>query len=286
MTLPKISVVTPSLNQARFLEETIESIHGQGYPNLEHIVIDGGSEDGTVDILARNDSRIAHWVSEPDAGQTDALAKGFSWATGDILCWLNSDDLFSPTTLREVAEFFAADRDTRFVYGDSQWIDIEGNFIKPKREHRWNRFVWLNDHNYIPQPSTFWTSGLFEEVGGLDTSFDLAMDADLWIRFSEVTRPRHSGRVWSSMRFYAEQKNTRMRERSIQEMQVIRDRYQEGSSRLAGSVRRIGARPLRITLKALEGGYGGGELRRHLPHLLGRGSWETSVAESPEDQSS
>lgn len=283
MSLPKISVVTASLDQGEFIEATMRSVHDQNYPNLEHIVIDGGSTDGTLDVIRRYEDKIAFWSSEPDAGQTHALAEGFSRATGDIFCWLNSDDLFASTTLWEVARFFEVHGDARFVYGNSRWIDLDGNFIKPKREHRWNKFVWLNDHNFIPQPSTFWRSDLYRQVGGLDTSFNLAMDADLWIRFAEVTPPRHVARPWSSMRFYPEQKNTRLRDESLEEMALIRGRYQRPSSRLAGPVRSLGARALRVTLKLASGGYPSSELVRHLPQLVGRGSWEASRSEPGRD---
>lgn len=283
MALPKITVVTPSYNQAGFIEATMESLHGQGYPDLEHIVIDGASTDGTVEVLERYDDQIAYWVSEPDSGQTDALAKGFARATGDIQCWLNSDDLHAPGALREVAAHFGAHPETRFVYGNSQWIDVEGRFIKPKREHRWNRFVFLNDHNFIPQPSAFWRGDLFQEVGGLDPTFDLAMDADLWARFAEVTRPVHVPSLWSSMRFYPEQKNTRMREQSLAEMDRIRGRYQSAGSPWRNSLYGVAARASRITLKTLSGGYPVSELSRHLPRLLGRGTWEADEARTRRD---
>ncbi|MCO6502680.1 MAG: glycosyltransferase, partial [Acidimicrobiales bacterium] len=164
---PRISVVTPSYNQARFLEATMESIHSQGYPNLEHIVIDGGSTDGSVEIIERYADRLAYWVSEPDNGQTDAIAKGFAMTTGEILCWLNSDDLWEPWTLAEVARYFAEHPDVEFVYGDSIWIDDEDRVIKPKREHGFSRFVFNYAFNFLPQPSTFWRRGLYERVGGI-----------------------------------------------------------------------------------------------------------------------
>ena len=123
MKLPKVSVITPCFNHAQFVDATMRSIHGQRYPNLEHIVIDGGSTDGSVAIIDSYRDRLAYWVSEPDDGQTDALIKGFDRATGDIYCWLNSDDLFEPNTLQEVAEYFAANPEVQFVYGDSRWIN-------------------------------------------------------------------------------------------------------------------------------------------------------------------
>lgn len=275
---PRISVVTPSFNQAQFLEATMRSIHDPGYPNLEHIVIDGGSTDGSVDIIKSYAYQLAYWVSEKDEGQTDGLIKGFNRATGDIHCWLNSDDLFEPNTLHEVSEFFRTHPEVRFVYGDSTWIDAEGRPFKPKREHRWSRFVWMYDHNFIPQPSAFWRSDLYHEVGGLDRQFDLAMDADLWIRFADATHPRHVRRPWSRMRFYPDQKNTRLRAASGAEGRAIRARYVLPRSRPRAKLRRTTARVLRVGLKVLAGGYSGSELVRHAGTLLGRGTWEQQEA--------
>jgi glycosyltransferase involved in cell wall biosynthesis len=266
-------VVTPSYNQARFIEATLESIHSQGYPNLEHIVIDGGSTDGSVDVIRLYADRISYWVSEPDGGQTDALIKGFSRATGDILCWLNSDDLFEPWTLAEVAGWFETHPDDRFIYGDATWIDVDGRVIKPKLEHGFSRFVWMYDHNFIPQPSCFWTRDLYEEVGGLDPGFDLAMDADLWIRFADMTRPRHVRRRWSRMRFYPEQKNTAMRGRSGAEGRKIRSRYLPSQSRITWRWKRRAARALRFALKLMAGGYPPSEIRQHLG-LVRHATWE------------
>jgi glycosyltransferase involved in cell wall biosynthesis len=278
MKLPKISVITPCFNHVQFVDATMRSIHGQGYPNLEHIVIDGGSTDGSLAIIDSYRERLAYWVSEPDDGQTAALIRGFDRATGDIYCWLNSDDLFEPNTLHEVAEYFAANPEVQFVYGDSRWIDRDGGRIKHKREHGWNRFVWLYDHNFVAQASAFWRADLYRAVGGLDRSFDLAMDADLWARFAELTTPRHVRRFWSSMRFYPEQKNTRMRQASLLEMRRIRDRYVEPASPIVEASRSVGARAIRVCLKASSGGYSPSELGQHLAQLAGLGSWEERQA--------
>jgi glycosyltransferase involved in cell wall biosynthesis len=274
MRLPKISVITPCFNHVEFIDATMKSIHSQGYPDLEHIVIDGGSTDGSVPIIAGYEDALAYWTSEPDGGQTDALIKGFDRASGEIFCWLNSDDLFEPTTLREVGEFFAANPEVQFVYGDSRWVDRNGVRIKPKREHGWNRFVWLYDHNFIAQPSAFWRADLYRAVGGLDVSFDMAMDADLWGRFAEVTQPRHVRRFWSSMRFYPEQKNTRMRQATLVEVRKIRDRYVEPASPVVEALRSAAARVVRVGAKASSGGYPPSEVGQHLAQLAGFGSWE------------
>ncbi|HUP18284.1 MAG TPA: glycosyltransferase family 2 protein [Acidimicrobiia bacterium] len=269
-----ISVITPSLNQGRFIRETMESVHSQNYQALEHIVIDGGSSDETLAVIGEYVDRLAYWVSEPDRGQTDALIKGFARSSGDIQCWLNSDDLFEPGTLHEVSAYFLHHPEVDFVYGNSTWINENGELIKPKREHGFNKFVWMYDHNFIPQPSAFWRRRLFERVGGLDSSFDLAMDADLWIRFADVTRVRHVARPWSRMRFYAEQKNTRLRARSSLEGKAIRSRYLHPRSRREVALKAAMARLLRVILKLASGSYTFAELRLHVRTLIGGDSWE------------
>lgn len=255
MDYPKISVVTPSFNQAEFLEATLLSVRAQEYPNLEHIVIDGGSTDGSVAILQRYASEFSHWVSEPDGGHVKGLIKGFARATGDILCWLNSDDLFEPGALHRVAAFFASHPGARAMYGDAFWIDVEGRQIKPKKEHAFNRFIWTYCYNYIPQPSTFWTRGLYDEVGGLDSRFTLAFDADLWIRFADVTRLWHVAEPLSRMRLYPEQRNQRLRAISDREDLTMRRRYTGEEPALVRYPKRAIARAARVGWRAATGCY-------------------------------
>lgn len=262
---PRITVVTPSFNQVEYLEETLETIHGQGYPELEHIVMDGGSTDGSVDVIRRWAEHLDYWQSEPDGGQTSALRRGFELATGEILCWLNSDDLYEPWTLREVGEFFLSNPEAEVVYGDSTWISDTGEFIRPKREHPFSRFIFLYDHDFIPQPSTFWRAGLYQRVGGLDPSFDLAMDADLFIRFADVTKVHHRRRPWSRMRLYPDQKNQRLRSKSNLEGRRIRSRYLGDKSDSSLRWRHQAARALRIGWKVTTGRYSPADLRSRLP---------------------
>jgi glycosyltransferase involved in cell wall biosynthesis len=223
--LPTISVVVPSFNQAAYLEACLDSVLDQGYPKLELIVIDGGSTDDSVAIIRRYTDRLSYWVSEPDGGQTNGLIKGFSRATGAIQCWLNSDDMHEPGTLDEVAEFFRAHPDVDAVYGDTTWIDRDGQRLREQREIPFSRFLWFYTHNYIPGMSMFWRREIYDRVGGLDPSFDLAMDADLFIRFADVGRIAHVRRLWSRMRFYPDQKNRRLRDKSTLEDLRIRRRY-------------------------------------------------------------
>lgn len=223
----RVSVVVPALNHGHYLEASLKSLcrqRGVDKNDLEIILIDGASTDNTLEIVRRFEHRLHYWVSEPDRGQTDALIKGFSRASGDILSWLCADDLLEPWTVREVLNFFRASSGAAFVYGDGSWIDQSGRLVRPKKEIPFNWFIWLNDHNYIPQPAAFWRRSLYESVGGLDPTFDLAMDGELFARFALHTRPVHVPRPWAKMRLYPEQKNQRLRARSDQEDRTIRER--------------------------------------------------------------
>ena len=223
---------------------------------LEVIVIDGGSSDQTIDILRRFDGQIDYWVSEPDAGQTAALRKGFRIATGDVLGWLCADDLLTPRTVRSVLDFFGANTHTSFVYGDAIWVARDGQPDQIKREIPFNWFVWLHDHNYIPQPSAFWRRELYNRVGGLDSNFDLAMDADLFAKFALVARPQHVRQIWSLVRRHPEQKTQRLRSRSDLEVCLVRERLGVSFENRPLSVAKfVAAKLIRILWKILCGGY-------------------------------
>lgn len=255
MKLPKITVVTPSYNQARFIEATMQSVLKQDYPNLEYIVIDGGSTDGSLEIIHKYSGQLSYWISEPDRGQSDALIKGFQKATGDICCWLCSDDLLMPGTLYSVANFFWHVSDAQFVYGDTFWIDDHDSIIQRRKETGFNRFISLYEHNFVPQPSAFWKRSLYEEVGGLNPDLNVTMDFDLWVRFSEVTQVHHIRQYWSCMRLHPEQKTQRLREVAIVEGRLIRQRYYGDEPTWSEGVKRWLARGLRWSWKFAAGCY-------------------------------
>ena len=256
LTLPTISIVIPSYNQAAFLAETLESVVRQDYGRREIIVMDGGSTDGSVDIIRRYEAHLDEWVSEPDEGQSDALIRGFSRSRGDIQCWLNSDDLMAPGALATVARLFAERRDMRALYGDAVWIDREGRRLRVQREMPFNRFIWLYTYNYIPCCSMFWRRSLYEEVGGIDVSFHLAMDSDLWAKFAERTRLHHVRRIFSMMRFYPEQKTqaATLEERAREDARVI-SRFVADESPLVRKSKRVVARAARVAWRAATGCY-------------------------------
>ena len=179
MTLPRISVVTPSYNQAEFLEEAMLSVFGQEYPNLEYIVMDGGSTDGSVDVIQRYADRIDFWQSQSDGGQAAAINAAFDRATGDIFAWLNSDDWYLPGVLSKVAKVFQ-DSDVDLCYGrglcydnNGKWCGIYGDL------HNWTRFTYLD---YIIQPAAFWRRSLWEATGPLDTTLNFSFDWEWFIR--------------------------------------------------------------------------------------------------------
>ena len=254
--LPKISIVTCSYQQGRFIDATLRSVLEQNYPALEYIVIDGGSTDGSVQVIQRRESGLAYWVSEPDQGQTDALAKGFDRSTGEVMAWLCSDDLLLPGALDTVGRYFAEHPEVDCVFGDAIWIDAAGKPIRPKKEMSWNRTVFLFDHNYLAQPSVFWRRSLYDRVGGLGRQWNLAMDSDLWLRFAQHTRPQHVASYLSCMRYYPEQKTRALKPAGRKEDEALRLREAPVLSQLPRSATRAAARAARIMIKGVHGGYG------------------------------
>lgn len=260
---PKISVVVPSFNQAKYLEQTLRCVLEQGYPNLELIVIDGGSTDGSPEIIRRYEKQIKFWCSEQDGGQTQGLIKGFSRASGEIQCFLNSDDLFEPGVLNEVGAYFQQHPDVDAVYGNALWIDFEGRPIRPQKEIPFRRFIFLYTYNYIPGMSMFWRRELYDRAGGLNPTFQLAFDADLWMRFSDHRgKIKHRARQWSRMRRYAEQKTMRLRDVTVREDMQVRARYwRDQTMPLTYALRRKIALGVRIVWKLATGCYGWGYRR-------------------------
>lgn len=255
--MPEFSIVTCSFQQGKYLDATIRSVLDQNHSELEYIVIDGGSTDISNDVIKKYKDRLSWWISERDNGQTDALIKGFSNASGTFQSWLCSDDLLLPGALASVSQFFNAHPDIDVVYGNSLWIDEKGAFIRPKKEIPFFRFPFLFDHNYIPQPSTFWRRRLYDKVGGLDPNFNLAMDADLWERFSSKTRIAHIPIYLSCMRYYPQQKTRSLKTQALLENADIRTRHPLGKYTAAFPLLRLLARLQRISLKMFYGGYFG-----------------------------
>ena len=198
---PLVSIVTPSLNQGRFIEETILSVKNQTYPHIEHIVVDGSSTDETLGILRKYSDSIT-WISEPDEGQSDAINKGWRMCNGQILAYLNADDTYMPSSVQTAVEFFTRNPDVSMVYGDCNLIDEQGRMTGkyPTREFHLQRILCALCP--IPQPAVFFRKVLLDEVGYLDTRLHMAMDLDLWIRIGMKFVVQHIPEVLASFRLY------------------------------------------------------------------------------------
>lgn len=207
----KISVVTPSYNQAQFIEETIQSVLAQNYEPFEHIVIDGGSTDGTIEILRRYPH--LKWVSEPDRGQSHALNKGLAMVTGDIIGWLNSDDLYEPAAFQTVAECFEGQPDLGMIYGYCRFIDQRKRTIRLVKPPDWDlhRLIAVQ-HSYIPGPTVFFRREVYRELGGLDEDLHYAMDYEYWIRIGREGRVHRIPEVLAAFRHHPEGKTARWKE--------------------------------------------------------------------------
>ncbi|HEV8722670.1 MAG TPA: glycosyltransferase family 2 protein [Candidatus Binatia bacterium] len=201
---PKISIITPSFNQVTFLEKTIRSVLLQGYPNLEFMILDGGSTDGSVDIIQKYAKRITHWRSRKDEGQSAAINEGMQRATGKILAWLNSDDCYLPGTLFRVARTVSSDR--AMVVGAA----LIANEFATETEHVFKQPSFqemLFEGHLVPQPSTFWTAELWKIAGPLKKNFHYVMDYDLWIRmFAAAEEVRFCPEPLSLIQNHGEQK--------------------------------------------------------------------------------
>jgi len=202
--LPSISVVTPCLNAAGTIEEAIESVRTQGYPRVEHLVVDGGSTDGTLEILERAEG--VRFVSEPDGGRVDAVNKGVAMTGGEVIAWLNADDLYHPGTLNAVGEAFAADPSAMWVTGYCDIVDAEGNEIrravtayKNALVRRWSYPLYLTQ-NFVSDPATFVRREALEEAGPLDPRYRISHDYDLWLRVGRRHPPVVLRRTLSSFR--------------------------------------------------------------------------------------
>ena len=219
MPLPRISIVTPSFNQAQYLETTLKSVLDAGYPNLEYIVIDGGSTDGSPDIIRQYADRLAYWVSEPDGGHMDAINKGFARSTGEIMGWLNSDDILCRWSLPTVARIFRELPQVQWLTTRTQLLlNAAGESIGALRAPGFSRTWFYRGWHlarqpgfvgYIQQESTFWRRSLWEAAGGhVNAGLDVAGDFELWSRFFEHAELAMTDVPLAGFRVHGQQKTT------------------------------------------------------------------------------
>lgn len=236
--IPRISIVTPSFNQGNYLEQCIDSILSQNYPNLEYIIMDGGSTDNSIQIIKKYEKYLTYWQSQSDDGHYSAVNEGFRLTTGDILCWLNSDDMFHPAGLFTVADVFARQAEIDFITGKRVGFDGQGKLLSYGHEH----YVWsrerlldtanIDKHLFVMQEATFWRRSLWELAGGtLDLSFDLAADFELWCRFSRYTRLHTVDALLGGYRYHGlEQRSQQYRDEYIAQCKAIIERELSTSS--------------------------------------------------------
>ncbi|MBN1669031.1 MAG: glycosyltransferase [Anaerolineales bacterium] len=204
--MPKISIITPSYNQAIYLEQTIRSVLAQGVPDLEYLVVDGGSRDGSRAIIERYADQLAWWVSEPDQGQAEAINKGFARANGEYIAWLNSDDLYAPGALQSAIATLDANPELGLVFGDAITFDAHGAPIRELRFADWG-LPELVAFNIICQPAVIMRRSALEQAGYLDLDYHFLLDHHLWLRIARRFPIQHVQEVWAFARYHSQAKN-------------------------------------------------------------------------------
>lgn len=240
--LPLVTIVTPSFNQARYIEATIQSVLGQDYPNIEYLIVDGGSSDGTVEIIKKYEGRISWWVSEQDQGQTDAINKGFGRARGEILAWLNSDDTYEPGAVTQAVRYLMDHPEVGMVYGDCNFINEQGRAIGKFGAAQTDYRLLRRGYVHIPQQTMFFRAALWKQVGPLDPSFYFAMDYDLWTRLAARTLLKYVPQTWANFRLHTSGKTIASDDRCWPEM--LRVHYRDGGSFFAPIVAKYYIRKL------------------------------------------
>lgn len=217
-TLPKITVITPSYNQAQYLEATIRSVLDQGYPNLEYIIIDGGSTDGSVEIIKRYASQLAYWISEPDRGQSHAINKGLQRATGEWVGWQNSDDIYYPDSFMLVAKCAARSPSANLIIGDINLINEHGQVIRDVRYVRPTYLSLLAEGMVLTNQAAFWKRDLHTRLGWLDESLHYGFDYEWFLRILvDTNQSVHIPEIIGALRYHTETKTSQFQHKFDEE---------------------------------------------------------------------
>ncbi len=221
--LPLVSIVTPSYNQARFLEATLRSVLEQDYPAIEYLVVDGASSDGSVEIIRRYADRLAWWVSEKDSGQSEAINKGFRRAHGEFVGWLNSDDIYLPGAVSVAVNIFQSHPQAGLIYGDALAINSDGKPFNLMRARQYT-LVDLMAFNIICQPAAFMRRSVLEDVNYLNPDYQLLMDNLLWMCMARKAPIVYAPQTWAAARYHDQAKNrTRGAEYGREARQLLAD---------------------------------------------------------------
>jgi glycosyltransferase involved in cell wall biosynthesis len=203
---PLVSIITPSYNQAAFIEQTIKSVLDQDYPNIEYLVADGGSTDGSVEIIKRYAKRLTWWVSEKDKGQADAINKGFARAKGEFIAWVNSDDYYQPGAISAAVAALQANPDAGFVFGDVEVVDKDEHILNHLRYGTWTLADLMTFH-IIGQPAVFMRRSVLEKAGYLDLNYHFLLDHQLWLRMGLQAGMQYVPQLWAGAHYYEGCKN-------------------------------------------------------------------------------
>lgn len=222
---PNISIVTPSYNQAQFLERTILSVLNQNYPNLEYIIIDGGSTDGSVQIIKKYGKYLRYWVSEKDKGQADAINKGFQKSTGEILGWINSDDTYLPETFYKVVRNIKQNPYVDLIFGNIYFIDESDKRIGELRFTEFDFNTLIYEGGNLHQTGTFWKKRIYDKVGGLNSNYKFCMDYDFFCRVAKVGKLCHMRDFLANFRMHANAKSSTISHIGCKEHKEIMRRY-------------------------------------------------------------
>jgi glycosyltransferase involved in cell wall biosynthesis len=241
LSYPRITVITPSFNQARYLESTILSVITQGYPNLEYIIIDGGSTDGSVDIIKRYASELAYWISESDNGQSHAINKGLNMATGDWICWQNSDDIFYPSAFFKIAEIIKKSPEVDFIIGDIHLIDEGGNILRDVRYVKPTYRSLLAEGMVLTNQSAFWRKDLQNKVGLFDQNLHYGFDYEWFLRLLAVGKCAvHIPVIMGALRLHEETKTSKCRSMfNIEYAQILEGRSLFKLAKIIFKIRRL-----------------------------------------------